>query len=121
LSNIASINTNLAYAVLWIELLYYFPRDPDIYLPIKFLILGPRIPSHYITNITADKITISVFPRGVKQQLDLRFSNWTKTWPMKLSIIETDKRDRPFKGIERVAFYTTIELQRGLAIRSEYS
>jgi hypothetical protein len=40
---------------------------------------------------------------------------------MKLSIIKADERDRLFKGIERVAFYTTIELQRGLAIGSKYS
>jgi hypothetical protein len=40
---------------------------------------------------------------------------------MKLSIIKADERDRLFKGIERVAFYTTIEFQRGLAIGSKYS
>jgi hypothetical protein len=40
---------------------------------------------------------------------------------MKLNIIETNERDRPFKGIERIAFYTTIEFQRGLVIGSEYS
>jgi hypothetical protein len=40
---------------------------------------------------------------------------------MKLSIIEADEKDKLFKGIEKVALYTTIELQRGLAIRSEYS
>jgi hypothetical protein len=40
---------------------------------------------------------------------------------MKLGIVEADERDRPFKGIERVALYTTIELQRGLAIGSKYS
>jgi hypothetical protein len=28
---------------------------------------------------------------------------------MKLGIIKADERDRLFKGIERVAFYTTIE------------
>jgi hypothetical protein len=28
---------------------------------------------------------------------------------MKLSIVEADERDRLFKGIERIAFYTTIE------------
>jgi hypothetical protein len=40
---------------------------------------------------------------------------------MKLSIIKTDERNRPFKGIKRIALYITIELQRGLAIRSKYS
>jgi hypothetical protein len=62
-----SINTNLVYIVLWIKLFYYLPRDPDIYLLIKFLVLGPRIPSYYITNITMDRTIISVLPRGVKQ------------------------------------------------------
>jgi hypothetical protein len=117
----ASIDANLAHAALRMELLHHLPRDPDTYLPIKFPVLGPRIPSHYITDITADGTTISVLPRGVKQQLDLRFGNWTKTWPMKLGIVEADERDGPFKGIERVALHTTIELQRGLAIGSEYS
>jgi hypothetical protein len=67
LSNIANINTNLVYTVLRIELLHYFPRDPDTYLPIKFLVLGPRIPSYYIINIITDRIIISILPRGVKQ------------------------------------------------------
>jgi hypothetical protein len=40
---------------------------------------------------------------------------------MKLGIIKADERNRLFKSIERVAFYITIELQRDLAIRSEYS
>jgi hypothetical protein len=40
---------------------------------------------------------------------------------MKLGIIEANKRDGPFKGIKRIALYTIIELQRGLAIRSKYS
>jgi hypothetical protein len=40
---------------------------------------------------------------------------------MKLGIIEADERDRPFKGIERVALYTTIEFQYSLAIGSKYS
>jgi hypothetical protein len=40
---------------------------------------------------------------------------------MKFGIIKADERDRLFKGIERIALYTTIEFQRSLAIRSEYS
>jgi hypothetical protein len=40
---------------------------------------------------------------------------------MKLGIIEADEKNKLFKGIERVALYTTIEFQRGLAIGSEYS
>jgi hypothetical protein len=40
---------------------------------------------------------------------------------MKLSIIKADKRNRLFKSIERIALHTTIEFQRGLAIRSKYS
>jgi hypothetical protein len=34
---------------------------------------------------------------------------------------KSGQKNRLFKGIERVAFYTTIEFQRGLAIRSKYS
>jgi hypothetical protein len=66
LSNMASINANLVYAVLWIKLFHYFPRDLDIYLPIKFLVFGLRIPSYYITNITTDRTIISVLSRGIK-------------------------------------------------------
>jgi hypothetical protein len=62
----ASIDANLAYTILRIELFHYFPRDPDIYLPIKFLVLRPQIPSYYITNITTDRTIISVLPRGIK-------------------------------------------------------
>jgi hypothetical protein len=67
LFNITSIDTNLVYTVLWIEFFYYFPRDPDTYLFIKFLVLGLRIPLYYITNITTDRTIIFIFPRGVKQ------------------------------------------------------
>jgi hypothetical protein len=63
----ASIDANLAHITLRIEFFHYFPRDPDTYLPIKFLILRSRIPSHYITNITTDGTIISVFPHGIKQ------------------------------------------------------
>ena len=121
LSNMASIDANLAHVALRMELLYHLSRDLDTYLPIKFLVLRPRIPSYYITDITTDRTIISVLPRGVKQQLDLRFGDQTKTWPMKLGIVEADERDGPFKGMERVALHTTIELQRGLAIGSKYS
>jgi hypothetical protein len=40
---------------------------------------------------------------------------------MKLGIIKTDKRDRLFKDIERIAFYIIIEFQRNLTIGSKYS
>ena len=75
LSNMASIDANLAHAAVRMELLHHLSRDPDTYLPIKFLVLRPRIPSYYITDITTDRTTISVLPRGVKQQLDLRFGD----------------------------------------------
>jgi len=71
----ASINANLAHAALRIELLHHLSRDPDTYMPIKFLVLRPRIPSYYITDITTDGTIISVLPRRVKQQLDLRFGD----------------------------------------------
>jgi hypothetical protein len=63
----ASINTNLVYTVLRMEFFHYFPRDPDTYLLIKFLVLRPWIPSYYITNIIADRTTISILPREIKQ------------------------------------------------------
>jgi hypothetical protein len=40
---------------------------------------------------------------------------------MKLGIIKADERNRLFKGIEKIAFHTTIKLQRDLAIGSKYS
>lgn len=121
LSNMASIDANLAHAALRMELLHHLSRDPDTSPPVKFPMLGPRIPSHYITDITANGSKAVVLPHGVKQQLDLRFGTWTKSWPMKLGMVEADERDGPSKGMERVALYTTIQLRRGLTIGSEYS
>jgi hypothetical protein len=121
LSNMASIDANLAHSALRMELLHHLPREPDTSLPTQFPVLGPQIPSHYITDIGAGRTKVSVLPRGVKQQLDLRFGSWTKTWPMKLGIVEADERGGPSKGMERVTLHTTIELQYRLAIGSEYS
>lgn len=121
LSNMASIDANLAHAALRMELLHHLHRDSDTSLPINFPVLGPRVPSHYTTDISANGSRISVLPRGVKQQLDLRFGSWTKSWPMKLGKVEADESGGPSKGMERVALHTTIKPRRGLFIGSEYS
>lgn len=66
LSNMSSIDANLVHAALRMELLHHLYRDLDTSLPVDFLVLGPRVPSHYTTDISANRSRVSVLPRGVK-------------------------------------------------------
>jgi len=122
LTNMASIDANLAHGALKMELLHHLPlpesrRDGDVTWPQ----LRQRLSVAHITTIKADGSKVVELPLVIKGMLNARFGAFTRDWPMELGRVQDHQNGSTYFGMERISLYSKIELVWRLPIGSEYS
>lgn len=122
LTNMASIDMNLAHGALKMELLHHLPRpESSVADEDHWPKLRQRLPVVHVTTIKADGTKVVELPLGIKRILDARFGSHTHMWPMRIGLIQDDQYGPKYKGTERVVLHTKMELVWRLPIGSEYS
>ena len=122
LTNMASIDANLAYGALKMELLHHLPRSESrVEGDESWPRLRQRLATSHVTTIKADGSKVIELPVGIKHVLNARFGSEARDWPMALGTIQDHQHGSAYFGMERISLYTKIELTWRLPIGSEYS